>query len=106
MSEHSSDLFKGLPTGERKKSDYKWQSDKTKMLRMLRNSKTLKEKNGWSRKVGAGFIVDDIMALDLLENKSLVFEFGWGRQTFKVGDLNLRETEETIKFLEGTGDDE
>ena len=82
-------------------TDYKWKDDKTKMLRMLRNSKTLKEKNGWSREVGAGFIVDDIKSIELLDDKSLIFEFGWGRQTMKVGDLNLRETEEAIKFLEG-----
>lgn len=83
---------------------YQWKDDKTKMLRMLRNSKTLKEKNGWSREAGAGFIVDDIKSIELLDDKSLIFEFGWGRQTMKVGDLNLRETEEAIKFLEGNND--
>lgn len=35
-------------------------SEETQMLKALRNSKTLKEKAGWSREVGAGFIVEDI----------------------------------------------
>lgn len=80
---------------------YNWKDDKTKMLRMLRNSKTLKEKYGWSREVGAGFVKDDICYIGLRENGKLLFKFGWGHtQVFMVKELNLRETEEAIKYLE------
>jgi len=100
MTETNFDLFKGLPV-EKKKADYKWKDEKAQMLRIFRNSKTLKEKNGWSRNVGAGFIAADVLSIDLLADKTLVFEFEWGRQPLKVDELNLRETEEAIKFLEG-----
>ena len=46
-----------------------------------------------------GFIVEDITKMNL-SAKDIHFTFGWGEQTIAIKDLNLRETEEAIKFLE------
>lgn len=83
------------------KGRYDWKDADSKMLRMLRNSKTLKEKYGWSRNVGAGFVKRDVTDATLLTEKRIRLEFPGWNQTVKTGDLNLRETEELIKFLEG-----
>lgn len=86
-------------------SNYKWKDDKTKMLRMLRNSRTLKVKYGWSRNIGAGFIKDDIKTVHLNSDKTFTIHFNFlHTQTFTTGDLNLRETDEVIKYLEGNNE--
>ena len=73
----------------------------TLMLKALRNSHTLKIKNGWIRETGAGFIADDILKIVYNPNKTLTIYFNWPhQQTFKTAELNLRETEEAIKFIE------
>ena len=82
-------------------TEYNWKNDKTKLLRMLRNSKTLKEKNRWTRKSGAGFIKEDIKSLKLGSDKTIIVTAETFTVTGKTGDYNLRETEEMIKFLEG-----
>ncbi len=79
---------------------YNWKNDKTKLLRMLRNSKTKKEKNGWTRASGAGFIKEDIIAVKLGPDKTIIIMTESFTQTGKTGDFNLRETEEMIRFLE------
>lgn len=88
-------------TGMRyEKITYNYQSEKTELLKALRNSRTLKIKAGWSREVGAGFIKEDIaeiskdgknIKITLLNNYTMEVE---------TKDLNLRETEEAITFLE------
>ena len=83
------------------KAKYDWKNTDSKMLRMLRNSKTLKIKNGWSRNVGAGFVDADLTDATLLTENRILIEFPGWNQKVKTGDLNLRETEELIKFLEG-----
>ncbi len=94
------DLFKNLPKDEKKGHPNAYQSERTKMLKMLRNSQTLKVKNGWSRKVGSGFIVADITDMSLVGDNTILFEFGDGhKQALTTGELNLRETDEAIKFL-------
>jgi len=81
-------------------TNYNWKDDKTKLLRMLRNSKTKKEKNGWSREVGAGFVKDDLDSIELGPDNTITIRTEAFAQTGKTGDFNLRETEEMIKFLE------
>ena len=83
------------------KAKYDWKNADSKMLRMLRNSKTLKIKNGWSRNVGAGFVDADLTDATLLTENRILIEFPGWNQKVKTGDLNLRETEELILFLEG-----
>lgn len=76
-----------------------YKSEETQMLKALRMSRALKEKAGWSRNIGAGFIAEDITKMRM-DNKDIHFTFGYGEQTIIIKDLNLRETEEAIKFLE------
>ncbi|MFA5307592.1 MAG: hypothetical protein WC365_09145 [Candidatus Babeliales bacterium] len=78
---------------------YTYKSEYTGALKALRNSRKLKIKHGWSRDIGSGFIAQDITRIAPLPD-GLGFLFSWGTQTIKIADLNLRETEETIKWLE------
>jgi hypothetical protein len=83
------------PTGAK----YEWKDAETQLLRILRNSRAVKVKSGYSRSVGAGFIAEDIKSISLNSDRSLHFKFGWGQQSIFSRDLNLRETEEAIKWL-------
>lgn len=79
----------------------KFKSEKTELLKILRASRTVKEKAGWSRLVGAGFICDDIDSIKKVTKHVLKFKFKFGHtQNIRVNELNLRETEEAIRFLE------
>ncbi|MGQ9642111.1 MAG: hypothetical protein ACUVUF_08370 [Candidatus Bathycorpusculaceae bacterium] len=68
----------------------------------------MKVKAGWSRNVAAGFIMEDVRDVHLNADKSLTImvagenetEKAWLKWTVKTADLNLRETEELIKYLE------
>lgn len=76
----------------------------TELLKVVHNSLTLKRKAGWSRNVSAGFIAEDIKNAFVAtkEGTSLIFfEFGDGRRWYAhPGELNLRETEELVKWAE------
>jgi len=79
----------------------KFKSKKTELLKILRASRTAKEKAGWSRLVGAGFVDEDIDSVEKVTKHLLKFKFRFGHtQNIRVNELNLRETEEAIKFLE------
>lgn len=81
-------------------NNYSWKDDTTKMLRMLRNSKTLKEKHGWSPDTGTGFTKEDIKDVHL-NDKTITVHFKWSHiQNFETKDFNLRETCELIEYLE------
>ena len=81
---------------------YNWKNEKSNILRILRASRKAKIKAGWSRCIGAGFICDDISRIVLTGKKRFTIDFNWSHtQSFKAHELNLRETEEAIKFLEG-----
>jgi hypothetical protein len=73
------------------------------MLKVLKMSRTAKIKAGWSREIGAGFINDDIEAVAIKEGKFqtiFIIKFSWGSQSeLSVNELNLRETEELIKWV-------
>ena len=82
----------------------------TKALKVLRMSSAFKRKNGWSREVGAGFIKEDIMEAKIVElphpemigltiNGFEITTQGF-KTTILVRELNLRETEELLKWFE------
>ncbi len=78
-------------------------TERSKLLKVLRMSLTRKTKNRWSKNIGAGFIRDDIKSVTLSHKKhtwNIFFIFEWGEQLIPVQDLNRRETQETISFLE------
>lgn len=80
-------------------------TDYSRILKSLRMSRTRKIKANWSREVGAGFIADDIKNIQLVYKKpanwTFKFHFHFGhKQDFSIDELNLRETEEAIEWLE------
>ncbi|MCW3994943.1 MAG: hypothetical protein NWE98_02185 [Candidatus Bathyarchaeota archaeon] len=72
------------------------------LRKALAMSLHFKQKNNWSRETGAGFIAEDIENIQYNPaNKTLTLKFGWGTtQTVTIRDLNLRETEEAIKWID------
>lgn len=78
------------------------QDETSHLLRMLKASRKQKIASGWSRKIGAGFIMEDITDVKLgpMSGDLLVAYSGLGHQKINVSELNLRENEETIKYLE------
>jgi len=83
------------------RADYK----KPKILKRIEMSIRFKEKNGWKRSVGAGFIKDDIFNITVHKNGKITLQL-WDKnpkfahkQTFELKDFNLRETEEVRDYL-------
>jgi hypothetical protein len=81
------------------KTLYDWKSEYTHILRKLNMSKRAKEKAGWTRNIGAGFIKADINDVELNDDGTITIIFFYRAQTFKVHELNLRETDEVIRFV-------
>jgi len=80
---------------------YKFRSSRTELLKILRASRTAKQKAGWSRLIGARFVDEDISSIEKFTKHILKFKFKFGyTQNINVNELNLRETDEAIKFLE------
>jgi hypothetical protein len=88
---------------------YEWRSEHTEILRRLRASLTVKKKLGWSRNIGAGFVAEDLCGVQYLGSTKVIRIFMGeemiGPNTLiydihSIADLNLRETEELIKWLE------
>ena len=75
-------------------------TENSMLLKMLRNSRTRKIKNGWSREAGAGFIESDIKEVKLYGKTFTIYFNFLHHQAFTTADLNLRETEELIKWIE------
>ena len=68
---------------------------------MLNMGKTMKQKSGWSRKIGAGFIMEDIADINVARDGKLLFVLCNGTKFENyVKSLNLREVDESIKFVE------
>lgn len=80
---------------------YKYKTIYGRLLKALRNSATYKIKHKWSRECGSGFIAEDVREVKEI-NTGFKIRFKWGEQFFETTkELNLRETEELIKFLDG-----
>lgn len=66
-----------------------YKSEETHMLKALRMSRALKEKAGWSRQIGAGFIAEDMTELKLV-GKDIHFTFGSsGIRNARYSRMNL-----------------
>jgi hypothetical protein len=58
-----------------------YKSEETHMLKALRMSRALKEKAGWSREIGAGFIAEDMTEMKLgWARTSISYSAGVSRQ--------------------------
>lgn len=83
-------------------ANYNWKNNKSKLLYIMRASREAKIKAGRSRCVGVGFTCEDITRIVLTGKRRFTIDFNWPqKQSFKTNELNLREIEETIKFLGG-----
>jgi len=95
--------------------NYKWDTEHTRVKKVLKMSHNLKVKAGWSREVGCGFIeqeieeiqYDQIVTLTSLRyklkktEKVLTVHLTAGRiLQYKPDEFNLRETEEMLKWAE------
>jgi len=84
---------------------YNYKNKSTELLKCLNSSRKVKIKKGWSEEVGAGFIAEDIKHVEIAgknkyNNIIIKISFNFGHiQDFEAKDLNLRETEELIKFI-------
>jgi hypothetical protein len=71
------------------------------LLKQLKMSRAVKVKSGYSRNIGAGFIAEDIEQIKPVSNRKIhVKTYGLNGQNLNLPEINLRETEELIKFLE------
>jgi hypothetical protein len=65
----------------------------------------IREGEGWSRQIGAGFIKEDIQKIhSLLGEKIVLVKTGDEQGTFWMENLNLRELDELAKWLKEKND--
>jgi len=82
-----------------------WHSPWTKMIKGLKHSLAMKRNRGWSRKIGAGFICEDVASVREVPSDSermkyeIALKDGTRMETH-AEELNLRETEELLAFVE------
>lgn len=72
------------------------------ILEQLEKSREEKIKSGWSRQVSAGFIAADITEAAYCHQpriNRIEITYSGQKQNFYIADLNLRETEELIKYV-------
>jgi len=80
---------------------YSYKSGKSQLLKKLKASLAIKKRKGWSSEIGAGFVAADINDCWLNSDGTItLILFGDTAHIVKVKQLNLRETEELIKWLD------
>ena len=77
-----------------------FQSDDTYLLTALKHSRSVKIKSQWSRLTGTGSITEDIQSIKKLDDHALAIQTPAFVLKCPTSELNLRETEECIKFIE------
>lgn len=79
---------------------YKFQSEDTALLNRLKKSMAVKKKYGYNRDVSAGFVAEDLQAIYQDISGQIIIVTEAFRQPMPIKELNLRETEEAMKFVE------
>lgn len=79
---------------------YVHKSPEQYLIKALKHSRSEKIKNQWSRLTGTGWIAEDIESIEKLEDKALAIKTAAFVLKTPISELNLRETEECIRFLE------
>ena len=69
------------------------------LLWIVEESEREKIKAGWSREVSSGFIKKDIEGVWPKGGDLVAIKYAGHYQTFKISELNRRETEELISYL-------
>ena len=79
---------------------YRYQSPETALLNRLKKSLAVKRKSGYNRDVSAGFIAEDIKEIYQDISGEVIVSTPAFNQRMWIRDLNLRETEEAIRFVQ------
>jgi hypothetical protein len=79
---------------------YNFQSSETALLKRLKNSLAVKQKSGYSREVGAGFVAEDLRDIYQDISGEIIVSTEAFNQRMHIRDINLRETEEAIRFVQ------
>jgi len=79
---------------------YQFQSEETALLNRLKKSAAVKIKHGYNRDISAGFVSDDLEAIYQDISGDIIIVTQSFRQRMPIRGLNLRETEEAMKFVE------
>jgi nitrate reductase NapAB chaperone NapD len=79
---------------------YNFQNPNTALLNRLKKSLAVKQKSGYSRDVSAGFIAEDLQEIYQDISGEIIVVTEAFRQRMWIKDLNLRETEEAIRFVQ------
>ena len=77
-----------------------FKNDGTYILTALKHSRAVKIKSQWSRITGTGFIAEDIQEITKLDDHAIAIQTPAFVLKGLTNELNLRETEECIKFME------
>jgi hypothetical protein len=83
------------------RSPYSYKSERTHLIKAIKQSLSVKKKAGWSRDTGPGFICEDILSVRL-EGKNIQITTSAFKMSTPSSEFNLRETKEILKFLEKT----
>jgi hypothetical protein len=81
-------------------SPYIHKSAETALIKAFKHSRSEKIKSQWSRLTGTGFIAEDIESIERLDDHAIAIKTPSFVLKTPMLELNLRETEECIKFLE------
>jgi hypothetical protein len=79
---------------------YKFQSMETALLNRLKKSMAVKLKSGYNIKVSPGFIAPDLQAIYQDISGDIVVVTQAYHQRMPIKELNIRETQEAIAFVE------
>ena len=79
---------------------YNFQNPNTALLNRLKKSLAVKRKSGYSREVSAGFVAEDLQEIYQDISGEIIVVTEAFRQRMWIKGLNLRETEEAIRFVQ------
>ena len=77
---------------------YRFKSETSLLLRIFRMSLIAKKKAGWERS-GAGFLHEEIISISIKKKGLILLITTTTNQELFIEELNVRETEECIKWL-------
>ena len=76
-----------------------FQNPNTALLNRLKKSLAIKRKHGYSSEVSPGFVAEDLQEIYQDVSGEIIIVTEAFRQRMWMKELNLRETEEAIRFV-------
>jgi hypothetical protein len=77
-----------------------FKDDDTYILTALKHSRSVKIKSHWSRVTGTGWLAEEILSITKLDDHAIAIRTKAFVLNGQTSELNLRETEECLKFME------